>query len=115
VDTGAITAEQARAHPQRSLVSQVLQARPAQPTYTVLRPDLEDRLLLCSDGLSDVVTDEQIGQVLRDYRELDDCTAELVKLALGAGGPDNITVVLAEVEAQPATPAEPATVSDRQG
>lgn len=100
VDTGAITAEQARAHPQRSLVSQVLQARPAQPTYTVLRPDLGDRLLLCSDGLSDVVTDEQIGQVLRDYRELDDCTAELVKLALGAGGPDNITVVLAEVETQ---------------
>jgi PPM family protein phosphatase len=97
VDTGAITPEQARVHPQRSLVSQVLQARPAQPTYTVLRPDAGDRLLLCSDGLSDVVTDEQIGQVLRDHLELDDCTAELVKLALGAGGPDNVTVVLAEV------------------
>jgi PPM family protein phosphatase len=97
VDSGAITAEQARVHPQRSLVSQVLQARPAQPTYTVMRPDAGDRLLLCSDGLSDVVTDEQIGQVLRDHRELDDCAAELVKLALGAGGPDNVTVVLAEV------------------
>ena len=99
VDTGAITAEQARTHPQRSLVSQVLQARPAQPTYTVLRPDPGDRLLLCSDGLSDVVTDEQIGQVLRDHLELDDCAAELVKLALGAGGPDNVTVVLADVVA----------------
>jgi protein phosphatase len=97
VDTGAITPEEARVHPQRSLVSQVLQARPAQPTYTVLRPDPGDRLLLCSDGLSDVVTDEQIGQVLRDHLELDDCAAELVKLALGAGGPDNVTVVLAEV------------------
>jgi protein phosphatase len=99
VDTGAITPEQARVHPQRSLVSQVLQARPAQPTYTVLRPDEGDRLLLCSDGLSDVVTDEQIGQVLRDHLELDDCAAELVKLALGAGGPDNVTVVLADVVA----------------
>jgi len=97
VDSGAITPEQARAHPQRSLVSQVLQARPAQPAYTVLRPDPGDRLLLCSDGLSDVVTDEQIGQVLRDYPDLEDCAAELIKLALAAGGPDNITVVLADV------------------
>ncbi len=97
VDTGAITPEQARAHPQRSLVSQVLQAKPAQPAYTMLRPDPGDRLLLCSDGLSDVVTDEQIGQVLRDHVDLDDCAAELIKLALAAGGPDNITVVIADV------------------
>jgi PPM family protein phosphatase len=97
LDSGAITPEQARAHPQRSLVSQVLQARPAQPAYTVLRPDPGDRLLLCSDGLSDVVTDEQIGQVLRDHSEADDCAAELIKLALAAGGPDNITVVIADV------------------
>jgi protein phosphatase len=97
LDSGAITPEQARVHPQRSLVSQVLQARPAQPAYTVLRPDAGDRLLLCSDGLSDVVDDEQIGQVLRDHPELDDCAAELIKLALAAGGPDNITVVVADV------------------
>jgi PPM family protein phosphatase len=63
----------------------------------VLRPDPGDRLLLCSDGLSDVVTDEQIGQVLRDHSEADDCAAELIKLALAAGGPDNITVVIADV------------------
>jgi PPM family protein phosphatase len=102
LDSGAITPEQARVHPQRSLVSQVLQARPAQPTYTMLRPDPGDRLLLCSDGLSDVVTDEQIGQVLRDHPEPDECAAELVKLALAAGGPDNVTVVLAEVIEAPA-------------
>jgi protein phosphatase len=97
LDSGAITPGQARGHPQRSLVSQVLQARPAQPAYTVLRPDPGDRLLLCSDGLSDVVADEQIGRVLRDHPELDDCAAELIKLALAAGGPDNITVVVADV------------------
>jgi PPM family protein phosphatase len=97
VDSGAITPEQAWDHPQRSLVSQVLQARPAQPTYTVLRPDPGDRLLLCSDGLSDVVHDHQIGQALREQAELDDCAAELVKLALAAGGPDNVTVVVADV------------------
>jgi PPM family protein phosphatase len=101
LDSGAITPEQARVHPQRSLVSQVLQARPAQPTYTLLRPDPGDRVLLCSDGLSDVVTDEQIGQVLRDHPEPDECAAELVKLALAAGGPDNVTVVLADVVEAP--------------
>jgi protein phosphatase len=97
VDSGAITREQAWDHPQRSLVSQVLQARPAQPAFTMLRPDPGDRLLLCSDGLSDVVTEEQIGQALRDQVELDECAAELVKLALAAGGPDNVTVVVADV------------------
>jgi protein phosphatase len=97
VDSGAITRAQAWDHPQRSLVSQVLQARPAQPAFTMLRPDPGDRLLLCSDGLSDVVTEEQIGQALRDQAELDECAAELVKLALAAGGPDNVTVVVADV------------------
>jgi protein phosphatase len=97
VDSGAITPQQAWDHPQRSLVSQVLQARPAQPAFTILRPDPGDRLLLCSDGLSDVVTEEQIGQALREQAELDDCAAELVKLALAAGGPDNVTVVVADV------------------
>jgi protein phosphatase len=97
VDSGAITPEQAWEHPQRSLVSQVLQARPAQPAFTILRPDPGDRLLLCSDGLSDVVTEVQIGQALREQAELDDCAAELVKLALAAGGPDNVTVVVADV------------------
>ena len=97
VDSGAITPAQAWEHPKRSLVSQVLQARPAHPAFTMLRPDPGDRLLLCSDGLSDVVTEEQIGQALRDHAELDDCAAELVKLALAAGGPDNVTVVVADV------------------
>jgi protein phosphatase len=97
VDEGAITPEEARVHPQRSLVSQVLQGQPARPAYTVLRPDPGDRFLLCSDGLSDVVDDDQIGRALREYPDRGDCARELVRLALMGGGPDNITVVVADV------------------
>ncbi|WP_345629294.1 PP2C family protein-serine/threonine phosphatase [Rugosimonospora acidiphila] len=99
IDEGAITPEQARVHPQRSLVSQVLQDHPARPAYTVLRPDPGDRFLLCSDGLSDVVEDGQIGFTLRTVPDRDECARELVRLALDGGGPDNITVVVADVYA----------------
>jgi protein phosphatase len=103
VDEGAITPEQARVHPQRSLVSQVLQGQPARPAYTVLKPDPGDRFLLCSDGLSDVVDDPAIGSTLRDYPDPGDCARELVRLALAGGGPDNVTVVIADVFAAPRT------------
>lgn len=101
IDEGAITPAQARVHPQRSLVSQVLQGQPAHPAYTVLRPDPGDRFLLCSDGLSDVVEDDQIALALREYPDREDCARRLVRLALAAGGPDNITVVVADVTAAP--------------
>jgi protein phosphatase len=97
VEEGAITPEQARSHPQRSLVSQVLSGQPGRPAYTVLKPDPGDRFLLCSDGLSDVVEDAAIGQALRDHPDPEDSARELVRLALLGGGPDNITVVIADV------------------
>ncbi len=57
-----------------------------------------DRLLLCSDGLSDLVSDEVIGAKLGEYREsLDDVVSYLVDRALDAGGRDNITVLVAEI------------------
>ena len=101
VDEGAITPEQARFHPQRSLVSQVLQGQPARPAYTLLRPDLGDRYLLCSDGLSDVVDDDEIGATLGGYPDAQECARELVRLALLGGGPDNVTVVVADVVPTP--------------
>lgn len=60
-----------------------------------------DRLLLCSDGLSDLVPDEVIAEVLSDDAPLDDVVAELVELALGAGGRDNITVMVVDVHGLP--------------
>ena len=58
VDEGQITAEQAHVHPQRSLIMRALTGQPVEPTLTVREARPGDRYLLCSDGLSDVVTSE---------------------------------------------------------
>jgi protein phosphatase len=69
---------------------------------------LGDRYLLCSDGLSDVVSAETLHHTLSTVADLDDVTVQLIELAIRGGGPDNITVVVADVvddetETRPAT------------
>jgi PPM family protein phosphatase len=97
VDQGLITREEARNHPQRSLITRAVQGQHVAPTTRMLAVQAGDRYLLCSDGLSDVVTDEAIGQTLQSYADLRQCAEQLVKLALQAGAPDNVTAVLADV------------------
>ena len=97
VDQGLLTPEEARHHPRRSIVTQALQGLEYQPTLTLQPVRLGDRLLLCSDGLTDVVTDDAIGHTLRAYDDVKRCAAQLVKLALDAGATDNVTVVVADV------------------
>jgi protein phosphatase len=97
VDEGRITPEEATTHPQRSLVSRVLQGLPTDPFYSVRRVRPGDRFLLCSDGLSGVLSQQLLGDVLRDVEDVAECATQLVDLALAAGGPDNITAVVAEV------------------
>jgi protein phosphatase len=99
VDEGAITAEEASHHPHRSLVTQVLQGEPIEPNYSVREAIKGDRYLLCSDGLSNVVSMATMGDVLRDYRDADACAERLIDLALRAGGPDNITAIVADIVA----------------
>jgi serine/threonine protein phosphatase PrpC len=97
VDQGLLTPEGARHHPRRSIVTQALQGLEYQPTLTLQPAQLGDRLLLCSDGLTDVVTDDAIGHTLRTYDDVKQCAEQLVKLALDAGATDNVTVVVADV------------------
>lgn len=97
VDNGRISAADARTHPQRSMVTHVLQGTPVEVTITRFRPDPGDRYLLCSDGLPDAVPDEPIAAALRDVTDRAECAAALVDLALSAGGPDNVTVVVADL------------------
>ncbi|MBX6355849.1 MAG: serine/threonine-protein phosphatase [Micromonosporaceae bacterium] len=99
VDQGLITADEARNHPQRSLITRAVQGQHVAPTTRMLPVQAGDRYLLCSDGLSDVVTDEAIGQAMQSYPDLRQCAEQLVKLALQAGAPDNVTAVLADVRA----------------
>lgn len=100
VDEGRITAEEASSHPQRSLLTRALDGRDADPEYSVRQAKPNDRYLLCSDGLSSVVSAETIGATLREYRDPNQCADRLVQLALRGGGPDNITVIVADVTDQ---------------
>jgi PPM family protein phosphatase len=114
VDEGRLTPEAAASHPQRSLVMRALQSSiPADPDLTMLQAELGDRYLLCSDGLSDVVSDETLGKTLSQLPDLDEAVEQLIDLAIRSGGPDNITCVLADVvdtETGPAPPSEQAVI-----
>ena len=114
VDEGRLTPEAAASHPQRSLVMRALQSSiPADPDLTMLHAQLGDRYLLCSDGLSDVVSDDTLGKTLQQLTDLDEAVDQLIDLAIRSGGPDNITCVLADVvdtETGPTAPSEQAVI-----
>jgi protein phosphatase len=97
VDQGALTMSEARRHPRRSLITRAVQGGPLSPAPTLLTARPGDRLLLCSDGLSDVVADDAIDRALRSSTEPQRCAERLVELALAGGAPDNVTVVVADV------------------
>ncbi|MFI5487013.1 PP2C family protein-serine/threonine phosphatase [Micromonospora echinaurantiaca] len=97
VDQGLITPDQASSHPRRAVVTQALQGDEVSPTYATMVPWAGDRWLLCSDGLSNVVRPDTIAEVLAEQPNRDECARKLIDLALRAGGPDNITVVIADV------------------
>jgi protein phosphatase len=98
VDEGKLTPEAAASHPQRSLVMRALQSSiPADPDLAMLKARVGDRFLLCSDGLTDVVSDETLQTTLQQLTDLDAAVEQLVDLAIRSGGPDNITCVLADV------------------
>ncbi|GIJ22576.1 PP2C family protein-serine/threonine phosphatase [Micromonospora lutea] len=97
VDQGLITADQAGNHPRRAVVTQALQGDEVSPTYATMVPRAGDRWLLCSDGLSNVVRADTLAEVLAGQPDRDACGRTLIDLALQAGGPDNITVVIADV------------------
>ncbi|MET8873670.1 PP2C family serine/threonine-protein phosphatase [Nocardia sp. NPDC004604] len=96
VDEGRITPEQAHTHPQRSLIMRALTGNEIEPTLIMREARAGDRYLLCSDGLSDVVSDETIANTMREGGT-DECADRLIELALRSGGPDNVTVVVADV------------------
>ncbi|MBE1488785.1 PP2C family protein-serine/threonine phosphatase [Plantactinospora soyae] len=97
VDEGVISPEEASSHPRRAVVTRALQGEAVTPTYTTLVPEAGDRWLLCSDGLSNVVRADSIAEALLGYPDSAACAQRLVDLALRAGGPDNITVVVADI------------------
>ncbi|GGK35014.1 protein phosphatase [Pilimelia terevasa] len=96
VDEGRISPEEASSHPQRSLLTRALDGRDVEPDFSVRQVLPGDRYMICSDGLSGVVSFETIQQTLTEIADLQDCVHRLVQLALRGGGPDNITVIVAD-------------------
>ena len=97
VDQGLIRPEEAAGHPRRAVVTQALQGEPVSPSYVIVEPEAGDRWLLCSDGLTTVVSPERIEAELNEITDTQDCAEKLLELALHGGGPDNITVIIADL------------------
>jgi PPM family protein phosphatase len=96
--SGQISPEAAENHPQRSIITRALGPEPEVEvdTYTVTGRD-GDLFLLCSDGLTSMISDEEVASILRSSDSLEDSAEALVRAANQSGGKDNITVVLFKV------------------
>lgn len=99
VDEGRITPEEAEQHPQRSVIMRVLSdlVPDATPDLSMREARVGDRYLLCSDGLSGVVSHDTLQQTLAEQDSPDEVCDKLVALALRAGAPDNVTCIVADV------------------
>jgi serine/threonine protein phosphatase PrpC len=97
IDEGRITEEEAHTHPQRSLLLRAITGQDVDPSLTIREARAGDRFLLCSDGLSGVVSDETLAETLLSYRDPRECADRMIELALRGGGPDNITCIVADV------------------
>ncbi len=99
VDQGLISAEQARKHPLRNVILRAvgIQEKLALDLITI-KPVKNDIFLLCSDGLTDMVDDTAIHEVLASGNDLGKKAADLIRMAKEAGGNDNITVVLCKIQ-----------------
>jgi protein phosphatase len=99
IDEGRLTEEEASAHPQRALLTRALDGRDGSAADVSTRQaQAGDRYLLCTDGLSAVVREEELRAVLTSASDPETAVRNLVALARRAGGPDNIAAVVADVE-----------------
>ena len=113
VDTGRISMADAENHPKRNLVLRVLGDIDADVPVdiSVREARVGDRWMLCSDGLSGVVSRTTMLTTLAEVTDPGDCADALVALALAAGAPDNVTVIIGDVvdiDADPSTHAKSA-------
>ncbi|MHC5794538.1 Stp1/IreP family PP2C-type Ser/Thr phosphatase [Lacisediminihabitans sp. FW035] len=100
VDSGRITPEEAAVHPRRSVLMRVLGDVDATPEIDTTVFDVlpGDRWMLCSDGLSSYVSDEKIEHTLTAQSAVTDAADRLVKESLDQGAPDNVTVVIVDID-----------------
>jgi len=97
LDSGTISISEAQDHPQRSMLTQVLMGEGSiAPVLMVYEVSSKDRFLLCSDGLSSVLTEKEIKSLLKKSNR-DEAVEALIEATYVNGAPDNVTVVVADV------------------
>jgi protein phosphatase len=99
IEAGQLTEAEARVHPNRSVITRAIGSDPhMQPDIYELNVETGDRILLCSDGICTMIEDPQIEHVMGHSRTAQECADNLVAAALEAGGFDNATAVVVDVE-----------------
>jgi protein phosphatase len=95
IDAGVLTPEQAKSHPYSSILTRVLGTEERiLPDVLALDIEPDDIFLLCSDGLTGMVSDAHIERILQQPEPLQKCAEQLVAAAKAGGGLDNVTLVL---------------------
>ena len=98
IDNNEITESESKNHPQRSLLLQAIDGiTESIPVITSTEILKNDKIVLCSDGLTNVVTDEEILEIVNQFDYVGAVSA-LIEKALENGGPDNITVIVADLQ-----------------
>ncbi|MGH3006400.1 MAG: Stp1/IreP family PP2C-type Ser/Thr phosphatase [Gaiellaceae bacterium] len=114
--SGRLTPEEAETHPQRSVITRALGTDPEVDVDTMsVEASPGDVFLLCSDGLTTMVADEQILELLAGASSLEEAAKALVKAANKGGGEDNVTVVLFTLEGDAAALEETLVAADGRG
>jgi len=113
IDGQHLTVEQARTHPKRNVVTQVLGYGDPAPDSITCPLQQGDVLMLCSDGLYDELPDSEIGDIMRAETDLQICVDQLVNTACEKGGRDNISTVLVRYDG-PSAVAEPVGARDSE-
>lgn len=99
IEAGQLTEAEARVHPNRSVITRAIGSDPhMQPDIYELNVETGDRILLCSDGVCTMIEDPQIQHIMAHSRTAQECADGLVAAALEAGGFDNATAVVVDVE-----------------
>jgi len=108
VRSGDLTRAQAADHPQKNLITRALGAEEEVEVDTAVLPvEAGDRILLCSDGLTDMVSEDGISEILAESAgDPEGAARRLLSAALDAGGTDNVTVVVVDVKEHVAPPGE---------
>lgn len=99
IEAGQLTEAEARVHPNRSVITRAIGSDPhMQPDLYELNVETGDRLLLCSDGICGMIEDHEIASIMRQAPSAQSCADQLVEAALAAGGFDNATAVVVDIE-----------------